>query len=119
LQNARIGVEACNAIATLVHSWLGAKAAAAFRLGFGIVNVMPQFEFLSMGQQAGLPFQELAGPIASQITGLTEDALLVGISENSVAMLKTIDSDAKKADATRMLLMMIGLAIDKELNGDG
>lgn len=117
LRNARSGIEARNAIGSIVESRLGARAAAAFRLGFGIVNVMPQFEFLSMGQQAGLPFQELAGPIASQIGSLTEDAALVGIPEKSVAMLKTIDSDPKNADAARMLLMMIGGAIDKELNG--
>lgn len=118
LRNAHSGVEARNAIASLVNSRLGARAAAAFRLGFGIVNVMPQFEFLSMGQQADLPFQELAGPIASQIENLTEDAVAAGIPEKWLSMLKSVDADPKKADAARMLLVMIGGAIDGELNGN-
>jgi hypothetical protein len=80
---------------------------------------MPQFEFLSMAQQANLPFQELAEPLASQLRGLTEDGVSAGIPERLVAMLKKIDADPKKADGTRMLLMMVGTGIDKELNAAG
>jgi hypothetical protein len=114
--NATSGNEARNAINSLIDSRLGPRAASAFRLGYGIINIMPQFEFLSMGQQAGLPLQELAGSIEILIANLLEDASLVGILEESVVMLKTINSDSKKADATRKLLIMIGGVIDKELN---
>ena len=79
---------------------------------------MPQLEFLSMGREAGLPFQELAGPIASQLASLAEDASVVGIPEETVSMLKGIDADARRADAARARLLLIGGMIDRELSGE-
>lgn len=117
LRNARFGIEARDAISSLIESRLGVKAAAAFRLGFGIVNVMPQLELMSTGQKAGLPCQELKGPLASQISNLSEDAAMLRLPEQSVVMLRKIDADPDKAEGARMLLMMVGGVIDKELNG--
>lgn len=118
LRNARAGIDARNAISGLIESSVGNKAAAAFRLGFGIVNVMPQLEFLSMGKDAGLSFQELTGTIASQIKSLIQDVDTVGIPKKLVDILTKIGVDPKKAEEARNSLINIGTAIDHDLNTD-
>ena len=118
MANARIGVEIRNGMDGLIQGQFGPAASAAFRVGFGIISIGPQFEFLSMGPEARRQIQELCGSIASQLESLIEGAASIGISEKSVAMLKKIDAESRKADAARMLLMMAGSAFERELNGN-
>jgi hypothetical protein len=115
LSNARSGFEIRNEMASVIQSQHGEKAAAAFRAGFAIVSIGPQFEVLSTGLEACRPFQELYGSITSQLESLIADAGAIGIQEKSISMLKKINADARKADASRMLLMMAGSAFDREL----
>jgi hypothetical protein len=118
MANARIGVEIRNGMDNLILGQFGPAASAAFRVGFGIISIGPQFDFLSMGPDARRQIQELCGSIASQLESLMEGAASIGISEKSVGMLKKIDADTRKADAPKMLLMMAGSAFDRELNGN-
>jgi hypothetical protein len=115
VQNAKRGLTTRNAMSSLLATRNGEASAAAFRLGFGIVNLMPQFEFLEMGENAGLPWAELAGPMQDQIESLTHDGQLAGVDPKSVAMLQTVAADPKKAKAARGLLVMLGGAVDTSL----
>jgi hypothetical protein len=115
ISNARFGIEMRNGMDSAILLKHGEKAAAAFRVGFGIASIGPQFEFLSMSLDACRPFQEMYGSITSQLENLIEGAGAIGIQEKSISMLKKINADARKADASRMLLMMAGSAFDREL----
>jgi hypothetical protein len=117
LANARIGVEMRNALDSAILAQLGAAASTAFQVGFAIVSIGPQFEFLSMGPDSRRQIQELCGPIAAQLESLMGGAASIGISEKSVGMLKKINAESRKADAARMLLMMAGSAFERELSG--
>lgn len=114
IPNALYGVEARNAISSLIESSLSHKIAATFRLGFGIIFMIPQYELLPTLAQFNSEIKGLS--LVKQIENLKEDSLEAGITRKSILPLENLSDDPTKAEEARTLLMKIVKDIDKELN---
>ena len=112
ISNAHSGLDARNAVSSLLQSQYGEGASAAFRLGFGILFIMPQIELMDMGTKAGLKFPG----IESQLENIIQDARTVDLNKKHITLLKKIYSDPQKTESARVMLMELGAVIDKDLN---
>lgn len=113
LANAKRGLAVRNTISVMLSTRNGESCAAAFRFGYVLVNILPQFEFIEMARDSDLPFEDLCGPVQDQLAALLEDGQHIGIEQRQLEMIKKIQPT--DADEARTLLITIGGRVDKAL----
>ena len=90
--------------------------AAAFRFGFNIIYICPQLEFMEMSRQAGLPYQQLYGPIFEQIRNLVKDGKLIKIGDDELTKLANIQPESMSGERARQMFIDIGIKVEQSLN---
>ncbi len=116
LKKGNDGIKVRDSLSGILEARHDSKVAKAFRLGFGIVNILPQLEFLEMGRESNLPIKELIESINNQIENLAKDARDVGVGASERKAIERIKDSLSNPAGLRVALITTGGKIDQTLN---
>lgn len=106
------GVTAYKTLTLLLSNALGDKVEAAFKLGYQLINLLPQSDVLEASGARGI---DLITRFNAQVKDLEEHAKLIGMEGVCMDSLRRIQSGRVNPSAIRPLLLSIAEAIDRSL----
>jgi hypothetical protein len=116
LKKGNEGIKVRDSLSGILEARHNSKIAKAFRLGFGIVNILPQLEFFEKGRESNLPIKEFVESLNNQIENLAKIARDVGVGATERKAIEKMKDSLSNPAGLRVALITTGGKIDKSLN---